>query len=91
MDFDPENDVRVSPDGLLEWASDRAELHDALKEYFRIRNEEGKNAIFSLISDELAGNKTVFNPAPVSRSVSRGWIIKRALRKAAALLRRRRP
>jgi hypothetical protein len=35
--FDPASDVRVGEGGALEWASDKQELHEDVREYFRQR------------------------------------------------------
>jgi hypothetical protein len=47
LDFDPENDLRVSSNGLYEWCSDKPDLHRGVREYFEIRNEEGKSSFFT--------------------------------------------
>lgn len=39
-DFDPEVDVRIGDNGLLEWASDKPALHQAVRDYFINRNED---------------------------------------------------
>ncbi len=52
--FDPSSDIRVGSNGLLEWSSDKPEFHEAVGEYYRIRNEEGKGPVFvSQLIDEL--------------------------------------
>lgn len=38
--FDPREDVRIGPDGLLEWASHKPELHRRLRDYFLARRED---------------------------------------------------
>lgn len=38
--FDPETDVRVGENGLLEWASDKPALHQAVRQFFENRNED---------------------------------------------------
>lgn len=40
LDYDPENDVRVGSNGLLEWASDKPALHKAVRSYFTTRSED---------------------------------------------------
>lgn len=40
LDYDPENDVTVGANGLLEWASDKPALHQAVREYFEARLED---------------------------------------------------
>lgn len=39
-DFDPETDVRLAPNGLLEWASSKPSLHSDVRDYFRDRAED---------------------------------------------------
>lgn len=40
-DYDPDRDIRLDPDtGLWEWSSDKPEMHKALREYPRQRNED---------------------------------------------------
>jgi hypothetical protein len=39
-DFDPMHDVRIGDNGLLEWASDKPDLHRALRDYFTGRRED---------------------------------------------------
>ena len=57
LDFDPENDVRVSSEGLLEWVTDNPKLRKALEEYFLFRNEEGNNVFTPFIIDKLESTK----------------------------------
>jgi hypothetical protein len=40
-DFDPGSDVRISPSGCWEWASDKPELHRWMQTYFYTRREDG--------------------------------------------------
>lgn len=40
LDYDPETDVRVGENGLLEWASDKPALHQAVRAYFENRSED---------------------------------------------------
>ena len=39
-DYDPETDIRVDENGLLEWASEKPGLHRAVAEYFAARDED---------------------------------------------------
>lgn len=39
--FNPFVDIRIGPDGLWEWASDKPELHAAVRKYFVRRREDG--------------------------------------------------
>lgn len=39
--FNPETDITISDNGLLEWATDKPRLHDEVREYFWNRKEEG--------------------------------------------------
>jgi len=39
--FDPDKDVKRSESGLIEWASDKDELHEAIRKSFSLRNEDG--------------------------------------------------
>ena len=39
-DFDPETDIRVGDNGLLEWCSDKPQLHAAIAGYFASRRED---------------------------------------------------
>lgn len=38
--FDPETDVRIGENGILEWCSDKPEMHRQLAEYFALRKED---------------------------------------------------
>lgn len=40
-DFDPLIDVRIGENGLMEWASDKREMHNAVRKYFWRRREDG--------------------------------------------------
>ncbi len=40
--FSPSQDVRVGPQGLQEWSSEKPEFHRAVREYFEMRSGEGK-------------------------------------------------
>ncbi|MBU2102683.1 MAG: hypothetical protein KKF80_04740, partial [Candidatus Omnitrophica bacterium] len=68
LEYDPEEDVRVSEDGFLEWASDKPKLHGAVKEYFRFRGEEQGGFFGSFISSEL--HKTKDNLDIVQKELS---------------------
>jgi len=37
--FDPTRDLRIGPQGSLEWASNKPELRDDLISYFDLRND----------------------------------------------------
>lgn len=39
--FDPVEDVRVGPNGLLEWATDKPALHESAYGYFKQRKDDG--------------------------------------------------
>ncbi len=39
--FNPKKDIRLTPDGLWTWNSDKPELHKAVKRYFLMRREKG--------------------------------------------------
>jgi hypothetical protein len=39
--FDPQADVRIGDNGLLEWCSDKPELHAELRKFFANRREDG--------------------------------------------------
>jgi hypothetical protein len=39
--FDPRQDIRISPSGAWEWASEKTELHQFVSRYFQERNEDG--------------------------------------------------
>ncbi len=41
-DFDPDADVDLNADGLMQWASHKRELHSAVAEYFTDRAEDGE-------------------------------------------------
>jgi hypothetical protein len=41
LGFDPNTDIRVSPQGTWEWATDKPELHEYLRTYFLSRQEDG--------------------------------------------------
>ena len=54
FNFSPASDIRIGSNGLLEWSSDKPEFHQAVAEYYQIRNEEGKSSVLiSQIIDEL--------------------------------------
>lgn len=38
--YDPQKDVIINSDGILEWSSDKPELHRLVKEYFQNRKED---------------------------------------------------
>jgi len=40
MDYKPFEDVIINSDGILEWSSDKPELHRLVKEYFQNRKED---------------------------------------------------
>lgn len=44
-DFDPNNDVLINPDGLLEWSDKRKKITGFGKKYFIVRNEESKSFV----------------------------------------------
>lgn len=39
--FDPQSDVTINADGLLEWCSDKPRLHEGLRRFFENRREDG--------------------------------------------------
>lgn len=39
-EFDPQVDIKLSSDGLWEWASDKPALHEAVRDYFPSRKED---------------------------------------------------
>jgi hypothetical protein len=41
FNFDPKVDIRLSPSGCWEWASDKPELHRWAREYYPSRKEDG--------------------------------------------------
>ena len=54
FNFSPSSDIRIGPNGLLEWSSGKPEFHQAVAEYYQIRNEEGRGSVLiSQIIDEL--------------------------------------
>lgn len=44
IDFDPQHDIRVDVNGTWAWASDKPHLHQFVREYFAIRQEDGRPA-----------------------------------------------
>jgi hypothetical protein len=40
-DFDPDRDIAIDEHGALRWASDKPALHQAVREYFQGREEDG--------------------------------------------------
>lgn len=42
--FDPARDLSAASDGPLEWASDKSEMHEDVREYFRLRAQEEESA-----------------------------------------------
>jgi hypothetical protein len=40
-DFDPTSDLRLNAQGLWEWASEKPALHQAVRDYFQARREDG--------------------------------------------------
>ena len=64
LDFDPGKDIRLSPDGFLEWVSDKPELHKVVEKYFSLRNEDGsKEPLGSINILRRAFNIIFFLPA----------------------------
>ncbi len=54
FNFSPSNDIRIGSNGLLEWSCDKPEFHQAVAEYYQIRNEQGNGSVLvSQIIDEL--------------------------------------
>ncbi|MCM8781471.1 MAG: hypothetical protein NC828_00195 [Candidatus Omnitrophica bacterium] len=50
-DFDPDTDIKLDKNGCWVWASDKPQLHTAVKRYFYLRNEEDswyKDLIYSI-------------------------------------------
>lgn len=41
-DFDPNTDVRINQNGILEWTTINKTIQKNVEDYFKIRNEEGK-------------------------------------------------
>jgi hypothetical protein len=41
-DFDPDRDIAIDENGCLRWSSDKPALHEAVREYFRVRQEDGR-------------------------------------------------
>jgi len=41
-DFDPDRDIAIDAHGSLCWSSDKLALHEAVREYFRARQEDGR-------------------------------------------------
>lgn len=39
-DFDPDRDIRINADGILEWCSPKPQLHQEVREYFENRKED---------------------------------------------------
>jgi len=58
FEFDPEKDIRLSSNGILEWASEKPDLHKAVEEYFQIRDEEGSKVFTSFVISQLHGAKS---------------------------------
>jgi hypothetical protein len=42
--FDPDRDIAIDARGSLEWSSDKPDLHKAVRDYFRGRQEDGRGA-----------------------------------------------
>jgi hypothetical protein len=42
-DFDPDRDIAIDPHGSLCWSSDKPALHEAVRNYFRTRQEDGRH------------------------------------------------
>ena len=42
-DFDPDRDLAIDEHGSLRWASDKPGLHQAVREYFESRQEDGRS------------------------------------------------
>jgi hypothetical protein len=40
-DFDPDRDIAIDEKGSLRWNSDKPALHQAVREYFQRRQEDG--------------------------------------------------
>jgi hypothetical protein len=41
FEFDPDHDLRVSPEGAWQWNSDKPAMHAYVRDYFRSRREDG--------------------------------------------------
>lgn len=48
-DFDPNKDIKLNSYECWEWATQKPKLHNYIKNYFELRNEEGKNGIIKTI------------------------------------------
>jgi len=42
-DFDPDQDIAIDTHGSLCWSSDKPVLHEAVRGYFRARQEDGRH------------------------------------------------
>jgi len=48
--FDPYTDIAPDPGGCWRWSSDKPGLHAAVRRYFETRNEDGDEALESVVS-----------------------------------------
>ena len=39
--LDPDEDIRLTVEGLWRWATDKPEMHAYVREYFALRREDG--------------------------------------------------
>jgi len=62
-DYDPQTDVCVTEEGLLQWSSDKPALHTTLSTYFRDRREDGVAATYE-INENLPTFVTSISPHP---------------------------
>lgn len=44
LDFDPENDLAIDAVGCWRWNSDKPEMHEYVRRYFSLRNEDGSGS-----------------------------------------------
>ena len=58
LSFDPSQDIRIGPDHLWEWSSDKPELHKTVADFFRLRDEEGDNiTLTTVLLDKLSDTR----------------------------------
>jgi hypothetical protein len=61
--FDPIKDLRLAPNGVWEWASDKPSLHRWAEDFFGARNEDGDAASLTAVNKRMARSS---NSAPSS-------------------------
>ena len=67
-DFDPKTDLKKNKYGCFEWASDKYEMHEEIKKYFKERNEDGSfiRNFFGLFKKDKLKESQIFNKKEIN-------------------------